>query len=139
MSKWDRFFINVADETAKLSHAVRLKVGAVAVRDRRIICCGFNGTAPGRDNCCEYHRDGELTTKDEVVHAEANLICHAAKHGISLKDTMLYITHAPCLSCATLVSASGITKVMYKDDYRRLDGVIYLNESGITTTKWSNE
>ena len=82
--KWDKYFISVARLTAGLSYAKKLQVGAVAVKDKRIICTGYNGTLPGTDNCCEHeikewdHVNNKeivrLKTKETVEHAERNLI-----------------------------------------------------------------
>ncbi len=127
MNKWDNYFINVAYETAKLSYATRLKVGAVAVIDRRIICCGFNGTAPGRENSCEINN----LTKDETLHAEQNLISFAAREGIKLKSAVVYLTHSPCLKCASMLLSAGISGVYYAEKYRSQEGVEYLLDSGI--------
>ena len=131
MSQWNRYFARVAFNTADLSYAVRLKVGAVAERDNRIICCGYNGSAPGRNNTCEYEEGGELKTKSEVIHAEQNLIAFAAKEGISLKGANLYITHSPCIMCAPLILAAGFSKVFYVHEYRSNQGINFLIESKI--------
>lgn len=123
--------MTVAHETAKLSHAVRLKVGAVAVRDKRIVCCGFNGTAPGRPNECEK----DNVTLEETLHSEQNLISYAARHGIPLEGCSLYLTHAPCLKCASMILSSGFTKIYYDEEYRMTDGIDYLRSAGITIIK----
>jgi dCMP deaminase len=131
LDKWHTYFFNVAAETAKLSYATRLKVGAVAVRDRRIVCCGFNGTAPGRPNVCEK----DNVTLDETLHAEQNLISYAARHGISLEHCTLYLTHAPCLKCASMILSCGFSKVFFVEEYRSADGIEYLRSAGITIIK----
>lgn len=83
-SRWDDYFMDVAVRTAELSYAKRTKVGSIAVKERRIILCGYNGTPPGDDNSCEELVDGELVTKPAVLHAEENLIIFSSKYGISL-------------------------------------------------------
>jgi dCMP deaminase len=104
--------MDVALRTSKLSNARRLKVGCVAIRDRRIICCGYNGTGPGEDNNCEYELpDGSLITKPNVFHAEVNMINFAREYGISLLDCALYISHEPCEPCSKKVIESGIVEV----------------------------
>ena len=130
--RWDDYFMDLAIRTAQMSHCVRLKVGAVAVRDGRPILTGWNGTSPGEDNCCEEERypdwyDGNdgiggppdkiLVTKISVNHAERNLIEFAAREGISLKGCTLFITHAPCIQCAKSIRNSGIIELVYKDVY----------------------
>lgn len=127
-NKWDKYFYSIAWETSKLSYANRLKVGAVLVKNNRIILCGYNGTPEGYDNECE---DQYGKTKDIVLHAEQNIITHAAKQGIPLYKTTLYITHSPCIICAKLILSSGIEQVCYDNEYRDLSGVIFLNEMNI--------
>lgn len=105
--------MDVAIRTAQLSSAVRLKVGCVAVRDRRIIACGYNGTGPGEDNVCEAQLpDGTLVTKPNVVHAEINMIDFVKLWDINLVGCSLYITHEPCEPCAIAVIEAGIIDVI---------------------------
>lgn len=135
--KWDNYFISVAKLTAQLSYCERLKVGAVAVRDKRIIATGFNGTLPGMDNCCEIEifdeeiNQNRLKTKDETEHAERNLIAYAARNGIALRDSSLYITHAPCIECAKSVINAGFNSVYWSDKYRNTDGLEFLKRFNI--------
>jgi dCMP deaminase len=145
------YFMRVAEETALLSHAVKLKVGAVAVRDNRIICTGYNGTGPGEDNCCELNllasgmpnikaEDHDvmkplwwLKTKDNVTHAEKNLIDFAARKGIALEGAELFVTHSPCMACARSIANVGFTHVYYKTKFSHLEGLAYLEEArGVT-------
>ena len=129
--RYHNYFLNVAKETAKLSYAERLKVGAVAVKDRRIICVGFNGQPSGLANKCEDDSNNTLPT---VLHAEENLILFAAKHGISLKGCDLYITHSPCINCSKLIYGAGFAKVFYSEYYRTSDGPKFLHSVGIPST-----
>ena len=123
----DNTYMQMADCWAQLSHSKRSKVGALIVKDQMIISDGYNGTPTGFDNCCEI--DGE--TKWEVLHAEANAILKCAKHGTSLKGGTLYLTMSPCKNCAKLIFQSGITRVVYRDEYRDQEGVVFLKRSGI--------
>lgn len=133
--------MDLAVRSAQMSYCERLKVGAVAVRFRRPILTGWNGTSPGEDNCCEelvYPEwyDGRVgiggppdkifVTKQSVNHAERNLIEFAAAEGISLRGCTLYITHAPCIECAKSIRNSGIIEVVWKDVYRSTDGLDHL-------------
>lgn len=124
-------FINAYMDTAKrfaeLSHCERLKVGAIVVKDDRIISIGYNGMPTGWDNCCE--EDGK--TKDEVLHAEANALTKLAKSTESGDGAVLFCTHSPCIDCAKLIAQSGITDVYYGQDYRSKDGLIFLTKSGL--------
>lgn len=125
--------MNVAKEYALLSRATRNKVGAILVdeNNERILSCGYNGTPTNFDNTCEELINGELVTKKEVLHAEANLILFCAKHGISTKNKILYSTLAPCFECAKLIYSCGIQQVIYDEIYRCKDGVDFLLKVGV--------
>lgn len=124
------YFMRVAEETASLSYAEKLKVGAVAVRDGRIICTGYNGTGPGEDNTCESWDEvlGKLVTHPNVTHAEKNLIDFAARKGIALEGATLFITHSPCMACARSIANVGFEKVYYRSAFSHLEGLQYLQE-----------
>lgn len=127
--------MDVARRTASLSYAERLKVGAVAVKDKRIVCIGFNGTPEGLPNACE--KDGH--TLPSVLHAEENMILFAAKNGISLKDCSVYITHAPCINCARMIYGAGIKSVTYCEAYRSCEGLDFLESVGVDVSRYSAE
>lgn len=127
-NRWQDYFMDVAKRTAELSHATRLKVGAVAIKNKRIICVGFNGTPPGLPNECE--KDGH--TLPTVLHAEENLILFAVRNGISLEGCSIYITHQPCLNCARMIFGAGFKEVFYNEPYRTYEGLKFLNEVGLT-------
>ena len=122
---------------AELSTARRLKVGALVVKDDRIISIGYNGMPKGWDNNCEYiaeqHEDGGqvLKTKPEVLHAETNAIAKLARSSESGLDATLFVTHSPCLDCAKIIYQSGIKHVYYATDYRDDSGITFLRNSGI--------
>ena len=113
-NKFDHYFMKIAKLTAELSHAKRLQVGSVLVRDNRILLCGYNGMPEGMDNVCE---DEDGHTKSEVLHSEENLILYAAKKGIQLEGSKLYITHYPCSKCSNLIIGSGIRTIIYAEEY----------------------
>ena len=139
--KFINFYFDVAQQTAKLSHAVRLKVGAVIVNDNNILSFGYNGMPAGMPNKCEderYDEDGFhiiLKTKPEVIHAEANAIAKLARQNGNGQDATMFITHAPCVECAKLIIQSGIKNVYWKEQYRDTTGIELLNTAGITTWK----
>lgn len=108
MKRWNEYFMDVARRTAQLSYCVKRKVGAVAVRDNRIICVGYNGTPVGDDNACE---DMNGSTFSNVLHAEENLVIYAARKGISLEGCTLHVTYEPCLHCLSVIKAAGFTEV----------------------------
>lgn len=136
-TKLKQAYMKTAETFAELSHARRLHVGAIVVKDDRIISIGYNGMPAGWDNNCEdeiRYPDAEgvtLKTKPEVLHAESNCISKLAKSNESGLDASMFITHAPCLDCAKLIFQSGIRSVVYRDSYRDTSGVEFLTKSGI--------
>jgi dCMP deaminase len=137
-------YIDVATRFAELSHARRLHVGAIVVKDDRIISIGYNGMPAGWDNNCEYEiyeDNGEdepeviLKTKPEVLHAETNAIAKLARSNESGLDSDLFVTHAPCLDCAKLIYQAGIRRVFFGTAYRDNSGVDFLKKSGVAIEK----
>jgi dCMP deaminase len=133
-------YMDVAERFAELSSARRLHVGAIVVKDDRIISIGYNGMPGGWDNNCEdtiQHSDDTVTlkTKPEVLHAETNAIAKLAKSNESGMGATMFITHAPCLDCAKLIYQSGIGSVLYRDAYRDTGGITFLEKSGVKVTQ----
>ena len=166
-------YMDWASRAAELSHARRLQVGAVIVKDDSVISYGYNGMPAGWDNNCEHKdymsgdaggwlspeeiyeqwpleetvvdaNDNEsfettrryrLKTKPEVLHAESNAISKLAKSINSGDMASIFITHAPCIDCAKLIYQSGISSVYYRNSYRDMAGVEFLEKSGITIVK----
>ena len=149
-------FMNTAKTFAQCSTADKLKVGAIVVKDDRIISIGYNGMPSGWTNECEdkqypnpdikltkeekeklfpytdeYNEQYDLRTKKEVLHAEANAITKLAKSNESGENASIFITHAPCIECAKLIYQSGIKKVYYENAYRLEEGINFLIQSGI--------
>ena len=136
-----------ARRTAELSHARRLHVGAVIVKDDTVISYGYNGMPAGWDNNCEHEVvvavvDGvpqreikELVTRPEVLHAESNAIAKLARSHNSGVGADIFVTHAPCLDCAKLIYQSGISRVWFGDQYRDNSGIDFLQKSGIEVNK----
>ena len=122
---------------AELSYAKRKKVGAVVVRDDRILSIGYNGTPSGWDNCCEELFSSpvtgtQLVTKPEVLHAETNAIAKLASSTESGKGASLFIYPcSPCMECAKLIYQSGINEVFFTEKYRNEDGVDFLKKAGV--------
>lgn len=154
--------MKTAETFAELSHARRLHVGAIVVKDDRIISIGYNGMPAGWENDCEYkdymssdaggwlnpdeieerwqylEEDGTrytLKTRPEVLHAETNAISKLAKSTESGEGAAMFITHSPCLDCAKLIYQSGINRVYYRNAYRSEDGIEFLKKSGVTVEK----
>ena len=130
--KMDKYFMKVAQLTAELSHAIRKKVGAVLVKNNRIISIGYNGQPSGFPNECEdVMPDGSLVTKNTVVHAEANALFWCAKTEIITDGATLYLTLSPCATCALGIIQSGIRRVVYLQKYRDTCGIDVLRKAGI--------
>jgi dCMP deaminase len=143
-------YMKTAEVFAELSSAQRLHVGAIVVKDDRIISIGYNGMPAGWDNNCEdeypisawgaehekeLNATYTLKTKPEVLHAETNAIAKLAKSNDSGANATLFVTHAPCLDCAKLVYQSGINNVFYRNSYRSDDGIRFLEKAGVQITQ----
>jgi dCMP deaminase len=126
--KFVNAYMKAAEVFADLSHAKRLKVGAIVVKDDRIISIGYNGTPSGWDNVCE---DENYRTIPEVIHAEANAIAKLAKSQESGEDSTMFITHAPCVDCSKLIYSSGVKKIYFKNYYRDPSGLEFLKKCGV--------
>ena len=156
--RYKNAYYNIAKEISLLSYANRLKVGAIIVKDNRIISIGFNGTPPNWDNECEeeevfYTRSTyfkgqvytyeshikdinakqytRLKTKPEVIHAEMNALHKLASSNESGNNATMFCTHTPCMECAKGVVMSGIKNFYYIDKYRSDDGLFFLQKSGV--------
>lgn len=139
-------FMKTAEVFADLSTAKRKKVGAIIVKDNRIISIGYNGTPSGWDNNCEdkiytspwqsefddiENETYTLKTKPEVIHAEMNAISKLAKSTESGDGSSMFVTCAPCMECAKMIAQSGIKNVYYREAYRSTDGLEFLSKCNI--------
>jgi len=147
--KFKQLYMDWAERTAQLSHARRLQVGAVIVKDDSVISYGYNGMPAGWDNNCEDEIgqvlddngniiEARLKTKPEVLHAESNAIAKLARSTNSGLGATLFVTHAPCLDCAKLIYQSGISSVLYRNSYRNTSGVTFLEKSGVEIEQIEN-
>jgi len=132
MKSYSKMFMSIAEITAKESNCIKYQVGAVAVKDNRIILQGYNGTISGFTNCSSKFKNVDIFLKENreihnkwsatfEIHAEMNIICYASKKGISLQDAQIYCTHAPCNNCLKHLIQTGVSEVIYKEEY--LDNV----------------
>ncbi|MCF8259095.1 MAG: dCMP deaminase family protein [Flavobacteriales bacterium] len=126
--RYDRAYMRMALEWAKLSHCRRRQVGALIVKDGQIIADGYNGTPSGFDNQCE---DCEGSTHWYVLHAEANAIMKVARSMNSAKNSTLYLTMSPCKDCSKLVHQAGIKRLVYLDGYKDCSGIEFLEKAGV--------
>jgi len=129
--KFIDYFMQMAELTASLSYAKRLQVGALIVKGNRIVGTGYNGMPTDWENDCEFEVDGELKTKQEVLHAETNAIAKVAQSTESSEGSTMFCTHAPCLDCAKLIYQSGIATLYFKHEYRDDAGIKFLKLSGV--------
>lgn len=138
-------YMKTAEIFAGLSSARRLHVGAIIVKDDRIISIGYNGMPAGWDNNCEDeitptlpYLQGDspvLKTKPEVLHAETNAISKLARSNEAGDNSIMFCTHAPCLDCAKLIYQSGINSVYYRNSYRSDVGIEFLEKCNVKVTK----
>jgi dCMP deaminase len=115
---WENYFMNIAREVATRATCERKMVGAVIVRGKTILSTGYNGSLRGLPHCDEVGHEMENGHCVRTVHAEANAIVHAARHGISVEGAEIFITASPCYTCFKLIVNAGITKIYYGEFYR---------------------
>ena len=136
---WSEYFMSITRMVAKRSTCTRRHVGAILVKDKRILATGYNG-APARLRHCEevgcLRRDGSIPSGERHelcrgLHAEQNAIIQAAYHGISISGATLYCTNKPCAICTKMIINSGIRKVIYEEDYDDALAEQMLTEAGI--------
>lgn len=135
---WDTYFMDIAAAVASRSTCDRATVGAVFVREKRILTTGFNGSPSGQAHCEDV---GHLLVGGHCVrtiHAELNGIIQAALHGISLRDADCYVTHFPCLGCAKALANVGLRRLVYRDDYRIDQHALdVLRHADIEVVRWA--
>lgn len=140
---WDEYFMDIAELVKKRSTCLRRQVGAVIVKDNRILTTGYNGVPPKMRHCEEIGclrqklniPSGERHELCRALHAEQNAVIQAAKHGISVEDSTIYVTAQPCVICAKILIASGIKRIVFKGDYPDELSLSMLEESGIEIKK----
>ncbi len=136
---WDEYFLEIARIVSKRSTCLRRKVGALIVKDRRILATGYNGTPSGIRHCAEV---GCLRAKLKIpsgqrhelcrgLHAEQNVLLQAALYGISLRDSSLYITNQPCIICTKMIINAGVREVVIAGSYPDRIAREFLDEAGI--------
>ena len=139
----DITFINIATEIATASKCVSKQVGAVIVKDGRILSTGYNGTPAGYINCKDHWHD-EYTKKHHEwsktyeIHAEMNAIIWAARKGISIEGATIYVTLEPCSECSKNLIASGIVRIVYAKPYEYTHSEViskFLSDNGVVIEK----
>jgi dCMP deaminase len=125
---FDDIYMDLAGNLAERSHCVKIKVGAVLTKDTRIVSLGYNGPPAGTHNCDEEWPDAGCPRDSKggcslALHAEQNALIYASKNNVPLENCTIYVTLAPCLSCARIIFASGIKKVIYLNSYAEYKGI----------------
>ena len=136
---WDEYFLEMAQVAAKRSTCLRRQVGAVLVKDRRLLATGYNGAPQKLKHCGEISclretmgiPSGERHELCRGLHAEQNAIIQAALHGVSTKGSTLYCTNHPCVICAKMIINAGISRVVIRDGYHDQLAAEMLKEAGI--------
>jgi len=134
--KYDKAYLKMALEWAKLSHCKRKQVGALIVKNKMIISDGYNGTPSGFDNCCE-DKNGE--TKWHVLHAEANAILKTAGSSHNCNEGTLYLTMSPCRECSKLIHQAGIKRLVYINQYKDTTGLSFLKEANVEIVQFDKK
>jgi dCMP deaminase len=133
---WDDYFMQITFQVAKRSTCPRAAVGAVIVRDKRILTTGYNGSPTGLPHCTEV---GCLMVNVHCVrtlHAEQNAIIQGALHGVDVSDSTIYVTHQPCQICAKMIVNAGIERVVYDGHYPDEIACMFLEEAGVELSKY---
>lgn len=144
---WDQYFMEIAHQVARRTTCRRRAVGAVLVKDRRILATGYNGVPQGIEHCLDRGclreqlgiPSGEKHELCRGLHAEQNAIIQAAKHGISIDGGMVYCTTQPCIICAKMLINSGIREIVFEESYPDTLTQEMLEESGVITRSFSSQ
>ena len=140
----DTYFMSMAELVASRSTCLRRNVGAVVVKEKRVLTTGYNGAPKGLRHCAEvgcvrmqnHIESGTLHELCRGVHAEQNAVIQAAYFGVSIKDSIIYTTNFPCVMCAKILVNAGIREIVYKDDYVDELSRKVLDESGVTVRRF---
>ncbi|MDR5659721.1 cytidine/deoxycytidylate deaminase family protein [Serpentinicella sp. ANB-PHB4] len=136
---WDEYFMEIAGVVKKRATCSRRKVGAVIVKEKRILASGYNGAPTGIAHCDETGclreelnvPSGERHELCRGLHAEQNAIIQAALHGASIKGAAMYVTHKPCVICAKMIVNAGINTLVFQGDYPDALSENILKEAGV--------
>ena len=142
---WDEYFMKMANDVATRTTCLRRGVGAVIVKDRRILATGYNGVPTGLTHCSETGclreqlgvPSGQRHEICRGLHAEQNAIIQAAKLGVSVDGGTLYCTHQPCVICARMIINAGIRRVVYRHGYPDAFSLQLFSEAGLTIEKYT--
>jgi dCMP deaminase len=141
---WDEYFMELAEVVAKRSTCLRRNIGAVVVKDKRVLATGYNGAPTGLSHCSEVGclrerlgiPSGERVEMCRGLHAEQNALVQAARYGIPLEGSVIYCTNQPCVACAKMLINAGVTKIIYKYPYPDRLAQDLLAESNVTVVRF---
>lgn len=141
---WNDYFMEMAEVVKSRSTCLRRKVGAVIVKDKRILATGYNGSPAGTPHCLDigcYRKNNNIPSGERAelcrgTHAEQNAIIQAAYHGVSINNSILYVTLQPCVLCAKMIINAGITEIHFKGSYPDDLSLQILQEGGIKLIKY---
>jgi len=144
---WDQYFMEITGVVANRSTCLRRHVGAVLVKDKRILASGYNGAPAGLKHCLEIGclrerlgvPSGERHELCRGLHAEQNAVIQAAVHGIAIKDSVCYVTHQPCLLCAKIMINAGVRKVVFQGDYPDPLAQEIFKEAGVELARYIDQ
>lgn len=144
---WDEYFMAITDQVAERATCKRRHIGAILVKDKRILATGYNGTPAGLAHCDEVgclreQRGIPSGTQHELcrgIHAEQNAVIQAARHGIAIDGATVYCTHQPCVLCAKILINAGVTDIVYREPYPDELATEMLAEAGITARRFQGE
>ena len=128
---WDKYFMNIANEVAKRSTCERAQVGAVIVKEKRILTTGYNGSPRGLPHCSEVGCLMDNVHCVRTLHAEQNAIIQAALHGIITEGATIYVTHQPCFLCAKMIINAGLVQIVYDKEYPDDRSREFLEQAGV--------
>ncbi len=144
---WDEYFMSITEAVAQRSTCLRRKVGAVLVRDKRILTTGYNGAPTGFSHCLEAGclrekmgiKSGERQELCRGLHAEQNALVQAALHGVSVRGAVLYTTLEPCITCTKMLVNARVQEVVYQEEYPDELARVFLSEGGVKRRQWIRE
>jgi len=143
---WDEYFVQIAQQVATRSTCLRRHVGAIIVRDKRLLSTGYNGPPSGLPHCdvvgCLREELGIPSGQRQEIcrglHAEQNAIIQAALHGVSVKGGTIYVTHQPCITCAKMIINSGIVRALFVNTYPDTLAREMLDAAGVQLDTWES-
>ncbi|MBN2248670.1 MAG: cytidine/deoxycytidylate deaminase family protein [Coriobacteriia bacterium] len=141
---WDEYFMAITEQVGQRSTCTRRHIGAVIVKDKRILATGYNGVPSGLAHCDEVgclreQRGIPSGTQHELcrgIHAEQNAVIQAARHGTAIDGATVYCTHQPCVLCAKILINAGITEIIYRNPYPDALATEMLQEAGVVATRY---